>query len=422
VIIFLKNQINQIHVGGFNTLSFKIKKFFFIIFFSLIAVLFVPFFIIIRIISNFFLVRFGSLPSDRIGHFVNDVNLYISDKKKYNLKLDIFYLEKPVCNYALVKLFKNYLFIFPKLFTVPFLMLNRIKFLGNAKHNIVLTRITGRNLSNRDILNNNYHFNNKDILYGKSFLKGLGLNKDDKFVCLVVRDSAYLKFHEPYANFAYHNFRDCNVENFKLVSDYLTGLGYYVFRMGAKVSKPILTNNKKIINYATAGIRNEFLDIYLSAHCEFCISTSLGFDSLPEMFNKPLVVVSLAPIAHIRSTNKKHLSIFKHHLDINNKKPITLSQIFERNIAGALDTRIYKNKGVNLIENTPEEIKEATIEMLNLMKNNFLKDTLQDSLELKFWNLFNDKIRKYGFKDIHAKLFKAHIGENFLKKNVNFLN
>ena len=197
MIIFLKNQINQIHVGGFNTLSFKIKKFFFIIFFSLIAVLFVPFFIIIRIISNFFLVRFGSLPSDRIGHFVNDVNLYISDKKKYNLKLDIFYLEKPVCNYALVKLFKNYLFIFPKIFTVPFLMLNRIKFLGNAKHNIVLTRITGRNLINRDILNNNYHFNNKDILYGKSFLKGLGLNKDDKFVCLAVRDSAYLKFLKP---------------------------------------------------------------------------------------------------------------------------------------------------------------------------------------------------------------------------------
>jgi hypothetical protein len=56
------------------------------------------------------------------------------------------------------------------------------------------------------------------------------------------------------------------------------------------------------------------------------------------------------------------------------------------------------------------------------MKNNFLKDTLQDSLELKFWSLFNDKIRKYGFKDIHANFFKAHIGENFLKKNINFLN
>ena len=123
MIIFLKNQINQIQIGGFNTLSFKIKKFFFTIFFLLIAVLFIPFFITIRIISNFFLVRFGSLPSNRIGHFVNDVNLYICNIKKSNLKLDIFYLEKPVCNYELVKLFKNYLFIFPKLFIVPFVML-----------------------------------------------------------------------------------------------------------------------------------------------------------------------------------------------------------------------------------------------------------------------------------------------------------
>jgi putative glycosyltransferase (TIGR04372 family) len=93
----------------------------------------------------------------------------------------------------------------------------------------------------------------------------------------IVRDSTYLKFHQPYANFDYQNYRDCNIENFKLVSDYLTSLGYYVFRMGAKVAKPMLTKNKKIIDYATTGIRNEFLDIYLSAYCEFCISTSVRF-------------------------------------------------------------------------------------------------------------------------------------------------
>ena len=33
---------------------------------------------------------------------------------------------------------------------------------------------------------------------------------------------------------------------------------------------------------------------------------------------------------------------------------------------------------------------------------------------------FKDKYN--GFKDKNSSFFKAHIGENFLKKNMNFLN
>ena len=56
------------------------------------------------------------------------------------------------------------------------------------------------------------------------------------------------------------------------------------------------------------------------------------------------------------------------------------------------------------------------------MQNNFSRDPTQEFLELKFWNIFNNKIKDYGFKDLHASSFKAHIGENFLKNNMNFLN
>jgi putative glycosyltransferase (TIGR04372 family) len=192
--------------------------------------------------------------------------------------------------------------------------------------------------------------------------------------------------------------------------------------MGAKVSKPIITNNKKIIDYATIGIRNEFLDIFLAAHCEFGITTNTGFEALIEMFHKPLVIVSLAPIAQVKSANKKHLSIFKHHLNIKSQKNLNLSEIFQLDLANALDSKIYETKGISLIENSPEEIKEATIEMLKLMQNNFLRDPSKEFLELKFWNIFNNKIKDYAFKDLHTSSFKAHIGENFLKNNMNFLN
>jgi putative glycosyltransferase (TIGR04372 family) len=422
---FLVNQIYQIKKGGIKTFNSKFRKFFFLITYSTTAIFFLPIFIIIRLISSFVVIRFGELPSNRIGHFANDVHQYICNlkEKKNFLTLDFFYLTKPICNYKLVKIFKNYLFILPKILVFPFLLINRIKFIGSTKHNIILVSSTGRDLRDQSVVDNNhYRFDKKDFLYGNSFLKNLGINNDDKFICLIVRDGEYLKEHEPEKNWDYHNYRDCDIKNFELVSNYLTSLGYYVFRMGAKVSKPMLTNNKKVIDYATIGIRSEFLDIFLSAHCEFGISTQLGFDSLIGMFNKPLVFVSVAPIVHVRSVNKKHLTIFKHHLSIKSQKNLNLSEIFELDLANALDSKIYENKGISLIENSPEEIKEATKEMLELMQNNFLRNSTKEFLELKFWNIFNNKIKDYGFKDLHASFFKAHIGENFLKNNMNFLN
>ena len=66
----------------------------------------------------------------------------------------------------------------------------------------------------------------------------------------------------------------------------MTDNGYYIFRMGQKVSKPFSINNEKFIDYATLGIRTEFLDIFLAANCEF-LSTGSGLDSVSRIFNKP---------------------------------------------------------------------------------------------------------------------------------------
>jgi len=422
---FLLNQIYQIRKEGIKTFNSKFRKFFFLIVYSIIAIFFLPIFFIFRLFSNIILIRFGELPSNRIGHFANDVNHYLCNlkNKKNFFSLDFFYLTKPICNYKLVKIFSNYLYILPKFLVFPFFLINRVKYIGSSKHNIILTPITGRSLVDQNFFNkNNYIFNKKDILYGSSFLKNFGISNNDKYICLIVRDGEYLKEYEPQKNWDYHNYRDCDINNFKIVSNYLTNLGYYVFRMGAKVSKPMITNNKRVIDFATMGIRNEFLDIFLVAHCEFSITTHLGFDSLIEMFDKPLVCVSVAPIAHVRSVNKKHLTIFKHHLTIKNQKNLNLSEIFELGLANALDSKNYTDKEINLIENSPEEIKEATIEMLKLMQNNFLRDPSKEFLELKFWNIFNNKIKDYEFRNLHTSFFKAHIGESFLKNNMNFLN
>ena len=113
-------------------------------------------------------------------------------------------------------------------------------------------------------------------------------------MCLIVRDSGYLNRHinkENLNRWGYHNFRDGDVDKYVLAAEELTLRGYYVFRMGSNVKKPLKSSNPKIIDYANSKIRSDFMDIYLGAKCSFCISTSCGFDAIPVVFRRPIAYV-----------------------------------------------------------------------------------------------------------------------------------
>ena len=68
---------------------------------------------------------------------------------------------------------------------------------------------------------------------------------------------------------------------------YLASKGIFVIRMGAKVKNKLNYSNEKIIDYATNGMRNEFMDIYIVAKCYFWITTDTGLDNVAKLFRKP---------------------------------------------------------------------------------------------------------------------------------------
>jgi len=87
-------------------------------------------------------------------------------------------------------------------------------------------------------------------------LKKFGLKDNDKFVCLVVRDSAYQlkKMSAELRDWSYHDYRNFNLDNFVLAAEELTKRGYYVFRMGVVANKPFKTDNPKIIDYVNTKL------------------------------------------------------------------------------------------------------------------------------------------------------------------------
>jgi putative glycosyltransferase (TIGR04372 family) len=421
------NQFSQIRNGGINVFFRKIKVLFENLPFLPLYIFISPFVIIVRLLSPWYLIRFGALISSRIGHFAGNTELYLCEKDEgINLPnrpyCDIFFFsQKPICNIHLANMWKRYLLIWPAWLISP--IYNLIGVLPGGREHYI-----GQNTQNdRDVHNlldkypAHLRFTNDEENRGKVNLQAMGVPLGAPFVCFIVRDKAYLDKHMPCNNWSYHDYRDCSIENFVLAAEELSARGYYVIRMGALVGKAFPTKNPRIIDYAFNGMRSEFMDIYLGAKCSFCVSSGTGWDAVPLwLFRKPGVYTNFAPIGNLPTFSRKFIFISKKHFDINSNIELSLSQIFSRGVGFCGYSAEFEDLNVKLVENTSEEICDVVLEMENRISNNYSPDYLYEEFQSKFFNLFPCNAVDSGSIPLHGKILGSY-GYEYLKKNQDWL-
>jgi putative glycosyltransferase (TIGR04372 family) len=260
-------------------------------------------------------------------------------------------------------------------------------------------------------------FTTEEESRGEAGLRAMGITEGAKFVCLNVRDSAYLDSHLSYNDWNYHNFRDCDVQNFVLAAEELAERGYFVIRMGAKVLAAMNSAHPKVVDYATNGMRSDFMDIYLGAKCAFCISSGGGFDSIPIIFRRPVVYVNMSPVGLLYTFSDKFLAILKHFLDADSNRELSLSEICTHDIGFISNTSDFESKGVVPIENTPEEIRDVAIELDERLAGTWQAHPEDDALQQRFWEIFpTDAVNVFNGKPLHGKI-RASFGAAFLRNN-----
>ena len=239
---------------------------------------------------------------------------------------------------------------------------------------------------------------------------------DAKFVCLNVRDSAYLSG----PSWDYHSYRDSNIENYILAAETLANRGYYVLRMGAKVNQELKSYHSKIIDYATNGMRNDFMDIFLGARCHFAISTGSGWDAIPEIFRRPIAYVNYGPAGFFPSFSEKNLGIIRHHVLEPENRELSLSEIFSNKVGFCLRTSDYERQNIRLLENTSEEIRDVVVEMDERLSGTWVGEKDDDFLQIKFWEMFQIcTTPSCAGRHLHGQ-FKSRFGAQFLR-NPKFL-
>jgi putative glycosyltransferase (TIGR04372 family) len=142
----------------------------------------------------------------------------------------------------------------------------------------------------------------------EDWLASIGWQPGDRFVCLLVRDSAYLatepglrpadkggKKGSGPDRWSYHDFRDSDVGTYDPAAARLAAQAVWVLRMRKTMAKPMPSSHPRIVDYAFRVDRSDFLDVWLFANCNLCISTGTGPDMIADAFRRPLLAVNFLP-------------------------------------------------------------------------------------------------------------------------------
>jgi len=429
---FIERQITHLQQGGCAVLFRKIKRAWQILLKLSLRILSVPFaapfVLVLRMIRPFVLVRWGGLESSRIGHFAANTEMYLCERNAginvpKQRHVDLFYMAyKPICNQQLGIMWERVLHIWPSWIISPISLVNRLIPMG-AIHEIGNNTQHDRDVHNlRDQYPPYLEFTPEEETRGESCLRAMGIPAKTPFVCLNMRDSDYLAEHFHGGDFSYHNYRDSNIQNYVLAAEEVAKSGYFVIRMGKKVREAMETIHPRVIDYATNGMRSDFMDIYLSAKCEFFISTGEGLICVPMLFRRPIVVINMVPIGYYFTYYSNLIGITKHYYSTVEIRKLNLKEIFNRGVGFSLYTSDYTSKSIELIENKPEEIRDVVIEMVKRLNGTWQPHMDDEDMQHLFWDIFpTDALEATNKHPLHGEIH-ARIGAHFLRDNRDWLH
>jgi len=378
----IDRQIKGVAQGGWSVLRWKAQ----LLLPLPLAVLAV---IIARALRPLVLVRFRSLSSTKIGQFAGNNELYLCERDAGmhpQKTVDLFYHLPPVCNQQLKKMWNRQV---------------RVSFLA-ASMDLVNRRLPG---GERHVIpvpsDKDFHgllarypvhltFTSQEESLGLSKLRSLGVSEGSPFICLYARDSAYMdEISNTRGLFHYHDFRDSTIQNYLPAAEELARRGYFAVRMGSIVKEAMNTGNPMIIDYATKA-RTDFLDIFLPAKCGFFLGDTGGLTAIPRAFRRPMVYANLVffePSGLLLCAPDslfipKKLWLRKDH------RFMTFPEIVSSGVGGFLHTEEFDRLGVDVLENTPEEITAVALEMEERLKGTWAGTAEDEELQRRFQCLF----------------------------------
>jgi putative glycosyltransferase (TIGR04372 family) len=405
---FLRN-INEVKNGRNAVLLYKIKQ---IIIYLNVSIPCLITIFIVRILRPIVIIRFGAIRSDVLGASMQVSEFYLSSKEiNPENFIDLFYFNSKSPN-------KQWeLMIRKQLKANQFIRyVDRINLLipGGEKHNVNMTSYCRGYQRDLDGVYNqtksHISFTELENEKGAAFLNKIGLRPEDKYVCLIIRDPAYKTKYFPTLPENQTTYRNSDPSTYVSTVQYLLEKGYWVLRMGKLVEKPMDIKHSRFLDYACSDLKSDFLDIWLNANCHYAFSNGSGLDEVLKTFRKPLLHVNIYPLTETMSGLKNVLTIFKHSVDADTGKGLSLNEMIKRGIFGMNMDHQFKAKNIIIENNTSEEILNALKEFELRLDGLWNESSEYQELHKKFF----EKLKKWeNYERYHGQIL-GRISETFL--------
>jgi putative glycosyltransferase (TIGR04372 family) len=369
-------------------------------------------------------VKIVPLFSSRIGHYITNTDIFIANLQNTSLsqqkKFDYIFVDTPpISNMQIKKMIKRSYKLHSSLFFAVLVYL--LKRLDNR--NVFWVNLEVQ--MDRDIYDSlihskiNFYFTNNELLEGEKFLEKFNLRKN-QYVCLHVRDANYLKVVFPEQNYSYHDYRDTDINDYRLLCESLVSCGLKVLRMGKFMAKEIDFANTDIIDYASSSLRSDFLDIYLPSNSKFMISNGSGLDATASMFRKPNLYVNYPNISYPKLWEKNHFVAYKIFRDKISGALLNINELYSRGIETCWNSGHFSEANIELSSLNSHDLREIALEYNSFLDGEFRFSEIDSKNQSDFWNQFRLDPKIHNQNEIRCKISPFYLRKYHEIIEVNF--
>jgi len=247
--------------------------------------------------------------------------------------------------------------------------------------------------------------NDRDKRRGEEYLTRMGVPPGTWFVCIHSREGGYTQ--SP-ADEDLNGYRNSHISNYLAAADYVVSKGGVCIRMGDP-SMESVPKKPGLIDYAHHPERCDWLDLYISAKSRLFLGNSSGAFFMSAVFGVPVACANMVPMSGLYPYGANDIAIPKLYRESSTGELIPFDRILESPMGNFRTTLEFDRQGIELVENSAEEILDLLVEQLGRVNvPNFSYTEEEELLQQRFRALFRPGHHSYGSA--------SRVGTEFLKK------
>ncbi len=240
---------------------------------------------------------------------------------------------------------------------------------------------------------------------GEAVLWELGMPQDAWFVCVHAREGGYSPADEHL-----HAYRNARIADYRLAMEEIVRRGGWCVRVGDATMEP-LGAMRGVVDYAHSPLKSDWMDVFLCASCRFFLGNSSGLFVVASVFGRPAALANLAPMGCAFPQGANAIGIPKHVRRGDEIMPFRW--VLQEDAGVMRDAEVFARRGLAHVDNTPDEVRDLAIEMLDRLDGRLSYDADDEARQARFRALFRPVHYSYGAL--------SRVGGAFLHKHEHLL-